>query len=119
MPSYVLYSYSEQYRASVKVTRSEILDLLSPNPVVRPDVRRRLDEIADHTKTRITVVNGPLANSDGLSSNGGWSGLENERACEITIVGSGTDLVDVARVRLLITLDEMVSKHNPLTFERF
>lgn len=61
----------------------------------------------------IAVVNSPLSLSnrtppDGISSSAGWSGLETERICELVITGAG-DSVDMARVRLLVMLDELVS----------
>jgi hypothetical protein len=61
----------------------------------------------------IAVVNSPLSLSnrtppDGISSSAGWSGLETERVCELVITGLG-DSVELARVRLLVMLDELVS----------
>jgi hypothetical protein len=61
----------------------------------------------------IAVVNSPLSLSnrtppDGISSSAGWSGLETERICELVITGHG-DSVELARVRLLVMLDELVS----------
>lgn len=44
---------------------------------------------------------------DGVSNNAGWSGLETERVCELQITGQG-DSVELARVRLLVMLDEVV-----------
>lgn len=60
----------------------------------------------------IAVVNSPLSFStrtppDGISSSAGWSGLDTERVCELVITGQG-DSVELARVRLLVMLDEMV-----------
>jgi hypothetical protein len=76
-------------------------------------VRRRLDDIASQTMAHIAVVNSPLSLSnrtppDGISSSAGWSGLETERICELVITGHG-DSVELARVRLLVMLDELVS----------
>jgi hypothetical protein len=61
----------------------------------------------------IAVVNSPLSLSnrtppDGINTSAGWSGLEAERVCELVITGPG-DSVDLARVRLLVMLDELVS----------
>jgi hypothetical protein len=61
----------------------------------------------------IAVVNSPLSLSsrtppDGISSSAGWSGLETERVCELVVTGHG-DSVELARVRLLVMLDELVS----------
>jgi hypothetical protein len=61
----------------------------------------------------IAVVNSPLSLSnrtppDGISSSAGWSGLETERVCELVVTGP-EDSVDLARVRLLVMLDELVS----------
>ena len=92
--------------------RSELLDFPSSKPVLKPEVRRRLDEIASQTLAHIAVVNSPLSLStrtppDGISSSAGWSGLETERVCELVITGQG-DAVEIARVRLLAMLDELV-----------
>ncbi|KAK0233391.1 cytoplasmic protein [Armillaria fumosa] len=100
-----------QHRAAIKVTRSEILDSPSSKPALKPEVRRRLDDIASQTLAHIAVVNSPLSLSsrtppDGISSSAGWSGLETERICELVVTGPG-DSVDLARVRLLVMLDEL------------
>ena len=92
--------------------RSELLDFPSSKPALKPEVRRRLDEIASQTLAHIAVVNSPLSLStrtppDGISNSAGWSGLETERVCELVITGRG-DSVEVARVRLLAMLDELV-----------
>ncbi|THH21564.1 hypothetical protein EW146_g36 [Bondarzewia mesenterica] len=104
-----------QNRASIKVARSEVLDFPSSKPALKPEVRRRLDEIASQTLAHIAVVNSPLSLStrtppDGISSSAGWSGLETERVCELVITGPG-DSVEVARVRLLVMLDELSGLH--------
>ncbi len=101
-----------QHRAAIKVTRSEILDSPFSKPSLKPEVRRRLDDIASQTLAHIAVVNSPLALSnrtppDGISSSAGWSGLETERVCELVVTGT-EDAVDLARVRLLVMLDELV-----------
>ena len=79
---------------------------------MKPEVRARLDEIAAETNVRIAVVNSPqsqsLAVPDGIVSDGSWIGLETERVCELAISGSGIDGVDIAKVRLLVMLDELV-----------
>ncbi|KAK7463826.1 hypothetical protein VKT23_005763 [Stygiomarasmius scandens] len=107
-----------QHRAAIKVTRSEILDSPSSKPALKPDVRRRLDDIASQTMAHIAVVNSPLSLSnrtppDGISSSAGWSGLETERICELVITGPG-DSVDLARVRLLVMLDELSGLHSEM-----
>lgn len=61
------------------------------------------------------MVNSTIALStrslpDGVSNSAGWSGLETERVCELVITGQG-DSVELARVRLLVMLDEVVSYH--------
>lgn len=93
--------------------RSDILDSPSSKPSLKPEVRRRLDEIASLTFAHIAVVNSTSALSnrslpDGVSSSAGWSGLETERVCELVVTGHG-DSVELARVRLLVMLDELVS----------
>lgn len=107
-----------QHRAAIKVTRSEILDSPSSKPALKPDVRRRLDDIASQTLAHIAVVNSPLSLSnrtppDGVSSSAGWSGLETERICELVVTGPG-DSVDLARVRLLVMLDELSGLHTEM-----
>ncbi|KAG6845670.1 hypothetical protein H0H87_005877 [Tephrocybe sp. NHM501043] len=107
-----------QHRAAIKVTRSEILDSPSSKPVLKLEVRRRLDEIASQTLAHIAVVNSPLALSnrtppDGISSSAGWSGLETERVCELVVTGH-EDSVELARVRLLVMLDELSGLHSEL-----
>lgn len=102
-----------QNRASIKVARSEILDSPASKPSLKTEVRRRLDDIASQTFAHIAVVNSPMALSnrtlpDGITSSAGWSGLESERVCELVITGQG-DSVDLARVRLLVMLDQLVS----------
>ncbi|KAH9487156.1 Meiotically up-regulated gene 60 protein [Psilocybe cubensis] len=105
-----------QHRATIKVTRSEILDSPFSKPTLKPEVRRRLDDIASQTLAHIAVVNSPLSLSnrtppDGISSSAGWSGLETERVCELVITGT-EDAVDLARVRLLVMLDELSGLHS-------
>ncbi|KAL4069386.1 cytoplasmic protein [Scleroderma citrinum] len=104
-----------QHRTTIKVPRADILDPPSSKPVLKPDVRRRLDEIASLTYAHIAVVNSPLSLSsrtppDGVSSSAGWSGLETERICELVITGS-SNAIDLARVRLLVMLDELSGLH--------
>ncbi|KAJ7492857.1 cytoplasmic protein [Mycena latifolia] len=111
---YITGAY-QQHRAAIKVARSEILDSPSLNPTLKAEVRRRLDEIASQTLAHIAVVNSPLSLSnrtppDGVSSSAGWSGLETERVCELVVTGQG-DSVDLARVRLLVMLDELSGLH--------
>ena len=123
VPSFVaiaLFPYSlasPQHRAAIKVTRSEILDSPSSKPALKLEVRRRLDEIASQTLAHIAVVNSPLSLSnrtppDGISSSAGWSGLETERVCELVVTGH-EDSVELARVRLLVMLDELVRPSLP------
>jgi hypothetical protein len=116
--SMILKECPIQHRAAIKVTRSEILDSPSSKPALKPEVRRRLDDIASQTMAHIAVVNSPLSLSnrtppDGISSSAGWSGLETERICELVITGAG-DSVDMARVRLLVMLDELSGLHSEM-----
>ena len=85
----------------VKVNRSDILDN-SPtgSPTLRLEVRRRLDDIAAQTLAHIAVVNGNINDPGGINSN------PNE--CNFKVKGS-QDAVDLARVRLLVMVDELVS----------
>ncbi|KAF5377605.1 hypothetical protein D9615_005198 [Tricholomella constricta] len=113
----ILLTYvATKHRAAIKVTRSEILDSPSSKPALKLEVRRRLDEIASQTLAHIAVVNSPLSLSnrtppDGISSSAGWSGLETERVCELVVTGH-EDSVELARVRLLVMLDELSGLHS-------
>lgn len=85
-------------------------------------MRRRLDDIASQTYAHIAVVNSPQSLStrtlpDGITSSAGWTGLESERVCELVVTGHG-DSVDLARVRLLVMLDELVSKYTATSCAR-
>ncbi|KLO20412.1 cytoplasmic protein [Schizopora paradoxa] len=101
----------QQHRATIKLTRSEVLDLPSSNPAVKPEVRSRLDDIAAQTNVRIAVVNSPgttsLGPPDAIASDSGWSGLETDRVCELSITGNNADGVEVAKVHLLVMIDEL------------
>ncbi|KAG6371650.1 cytoplasmic protein [Boletus reticuloceps] len=104
-----------QHRTAIKVPRSDILDSPSSKPTLKPDVRRKLDEIASLTYAHIAVVNSPLSLSsrtppDGISTSAGWTGLETERVCELVVTGQG-DATELARVRLLVMLDELSGLH--------
>lgn len=83
----------------VKVNRSDILDS-SPtgNPTLKLEVRRKLDEIAAQTLAHIAVVNGNINDPSGVNSN------PNE--CNFKVKGNH-DSVDLARVRLLVMVDEL------------
>ncbi|KAH8120635.1 cytoplasmic protein [Phellopilus nigrolimitatus] len=111
----ILRECPTQHRASIRLTRSEILDLPSTSPAVKPEVRARLDDVAAQTNVRIAVVNSPqslsLAPPDSIAADSSWTGLETERICELAISGSGVDCVDVAKVRLLVMLDELSGLH--------
>ncbi|KAF8585543.1 hypothetical protein K439DRAFT_1646564 [Ramaria rubella] len=101
-------------RVAIKTTRADILNTPATAPTLKPDVRRRLDEIASQTLAHIAVVNPSatlaLPPPDGINSGGGFVGLESERICELVISGPA-DCVDVARVRLLVMLDELTGLH--------
>ncbi|KAH6917634.1 cytoplasmic protein [Coprinopsis sp. MPI-PUGE-AT-0042] len=104
-----------QHRSTIKVTQSEILDSPFSKPSLKPEVRRRLDDIASQTNAHIAVVNSPMSLSsrtppDGISTSAGWSGLETEKVCELVVTGS-EDSVSLARVRLLVMLDELSGLH--------
>ncbi|KAI9572663.1 cytoplasmic protein [Boletus coccyginus] len=103
------------HRTAIKVPRSDILDSPSSKPTLKLDVRRKLDEIASLTYAHIAVVNSPLSLSsrtppDGISTSAGWTGLETERVCELVVTGQG-DATELARVRLLVMLDELSGLH--------
>ncbi|KAG1757908.1 cytoplasmic protein [Suillus lakei] len=108
---------TRHHRTAIKVARADILDAPSSKPTLKPDVRRKLDDIAGATLAHIAVVNSPLTLSsrtppDGVNS-AGWSGLETERVCELVITGQG-DATELARVRLLVMLDELSGLHSEM-----
>ena len=99
------------YRASplknksvVKVPRSEVLDAKEN---VKTEMRKKLDEIAALTKAHLAIV-GQVSGTIGF-------GLETERNVEIVITGMYEN-VEQARVRLLVLLDELVSRYHHITF---
>ncbi|QRW19428.1 meiotically up-regulated protein [Rhizoctonia solani] len=103
-----------QVRAAIKVARHEILDSPTSSPALKADVRRRLDDIAGQTLAHIAVVNASATlNSvpvpDGINSQA-WSGLEPERMCELVVTGT-REAVAVARLRLLVMIDELSGLH--------
>lgn len=70
------------------------------NEQVKPEMKKKLDEIAALTRAHLAIVGQ-------VSSNIGF-GLELERSVEIVITGN-YESVEQARVRLLVSLDELVS----------
>lgn len=159
----ILREVPRDNRSVIKVPRTDILEspLATISPL-KPDVRRRLDDIAADSRAHISVVNVELPGNSGVggavlatadgqgadlsrtqsgdpglngagsghgpeptgedkngvsghstgSGNGSTgpatSGLETERMCELVITGS-TESVEIAKVRLLVMLDELVS----------
>ncbi|KAF8316159.1 hypothetical protein DL93DRAFT_2030902, partial [Clavulina sp. PMI_390] len=104
-----------QNRSVIKVARSEILEPAARPPPSAQPVIQKLDEIAAQTRANISV----LKTSSSSSNAGGASranaaaqaaGLEGEKTCELIITGPG-DTVDVARLRLLVMLDELSGLH--------
>jgi hypothetical protein len=101
-------------RAAIKVARHEILDSPTSSPALKADVRRRLDDIAGQTLAHIAVVNASATLNavpvpDGINSQA-WSGLEPERMCELVVTGT-REAVAVARLRLLVMIDELSGLH--------
>ncbi|EJT97951.1 cytoplasmic protein [Dacryopinax primogenitus] len=101
-------------RSAIRVPRSELLDSTA-SLSLKPDVRRRLDEITAVTQAHISVVHsqpstGPGAVSDVSGGATTWSGLETEKTCDIVMVGP-EESVDMARVRILVMLDEISGLH--------
>ncbi|KZS96150.1 cytoplasmic protein [Sistotremastrum niveocremeum HHB9708] len=111
----ILRECPAQARSSIKVLRSDILDNLGSNPTLKPEVRRRLDEIAEQANTNISVVNPPHVMSlPPPGSQGNFddrSSLEIEKTCELVLTGN-CDCVDIARVHLLVMLDELSGLHS-------
>lgn len=115
---YILRSSPYKRKAIVKVPRSEVLSSSKESnsrtesgpgsnnsggssvEQVRPEMRRKLDEIAALTRAHLAIV-GQVSSHIGF-------GLEMERSVEIVITGS-YESVEQARVRLLVLLDELVS----------
>lgn len=97
------------------------MDNPASSPTLKPEVRLRLDEIADQAHTNISVINPPAFGS--ASGNGSLGneldGLETEKYCELLLTGTN-DCVEVARVRLLVMLDELVRSpvSNPVACSR-
>ena len=174
----ILRELPRDNRTVLKVARAEVLESpLAPTSALKPDVKRRLDEIAADSQAHIAVLNiatgtngltgrvlatadgkkaaqaaegengaegqapgtngdaasgfdvktsgsrdsltdnasaavsGPSGSSDSLSKSKTRTtvtyGLETERMCELVITGS-VESVEVAKVRLLVMLDEQV-----------
>lgn len=97
-------------RIVIRVANSEVMN--GSNPAAA--FERRILEIGNQTYTRIIVHKSqapgalPVLGSGGAG--GGWAGLETERMAEVTIVGP-VDCADIARVRVLVALDEMNGLH--------
>ena len=89
-----------QYRTTLKGTNPDLLDS-SATPSIKSSVRVKLDEIADQSQTLIAVVNEDTPPADSY-----WTDFE--RMCDIAITGPGVDYIDIARVRVLVMLDELV-----------
>ena len=83
-------------------------------------MRVNLDRIAAQTNVNIAVVNSPqslaLAPPDSIASDSGWTGFETERVCELAITGNSIDAVEVAKLQLLIMLDELVCDRTIMWF---
>lgn len=163
----VLREAPRDNRTCIKVPRTDILEspLASMSPL-KPDVKRRLDEIATDSRAQIAVLNLTIPGSGGIGGtvlavadgqamhnsqehpgdpsgtsgvNGAADGtsetspvksqagdagkgkdaqatsaapvsygLETERMCELVITGP-IESVEIAKVRLLVMLDELVS----------
>lgn len=95
-------------RSAVKVPRADVLDSAPGSPpgteALKPDVRRRLDDIALATRAHIAIMS-----TEAHGADLGY-GLETERNVELVISGP-FESVEQARVRLLVLLDELVSPY--------
>jgi len=96
---FILRASPFRKKSIVKVPRSEVLDA---KELVKPEMKKKLDEIAALTRAHLAIV-GQVSGTIGF-------GLETERNVEIVITGS-YESVEQARVRLLVLLDELVSRH--------
>ncbi|KZW02016.1 hypothetical protein EXIGLDRAFT_637795 [Exidia glandulosa HHB12029] len=103
---HILRECPVQTRVTIRVTRSEVMDGSEP----RAEFRRRLDEISGQTYTRIIVAKSSTQSALPYLGSGGWGGLETERMAELVVTGP-VDCVEIARLRLLVLLDEMNGLH--------
>jgi len=104
---YILRSSPFKRKSIVKVPRNEVLvgsgnnnNSQNQEERVRPEMKKKLDEIASLTRAHLAIV-GQVSSHIGF-------GLEIERSVEIVITGT-YESVEQARVRLLVLLDELVS----------
>ncbi|KAI8996183.1 hypothetical protein BC832DRAFT_535406, partial [Gaertneriomyces semiglobifer] len=102
MPSHTLIT--------IKASRLTVLDA---NAEMRPELKRKLDNIMQQTKTQITCVGGNYNSSPmpppGLAGASGVSDLQKE-SIELEVVGRWED-VERARMASLVLLDEMAGLH--------
>ena len=93
-------------KSTIKVPRADVLEAaIASSPgtdPVKPDVRRKLDEICAAAGAAIHVAAAEVRGADL-----GY-GLETERMAELIISGS-FESVEMARIKTLVLLDELVS----------
>lgn len=99
----------EHRRATIKVSRTEILDHPTTSPRLKLEVRKRLDEVAAATTAHISVINPQNTTTDNDNTDS-WVRVEAERSCELLVTGK-QDAVDSARVLLLVMLDKLSGLH--------
>ncbi|EPQ25950.1 uncharacterized protein PFL1_06405 [Pseudozyma flocculosa PF-1] len=96
-------------KSSIKVPRADVLEASSGSSPgadpVKPDVRRRLDEISSTTGAGVLVIT-----SDARGADLGY-GLETERMAELVVSGP-FESVELARVKVLVLLDELLGLHS-------
>ncbi|UZJ54328.1 hypothetical protein CBS101457_003648 [Exobasidium rhododendri] len=111
----ILRDHPFKTRLTIKVPRNNLLDILPgsahqhggfiPSDYLKPDVRRRLDEIAIGCKCFISLVSNEYYGADL-----GY-GLEMERNVEMIISGQ-LEGAEHARVRVMVMLDELSGLHS-------
>jgi hypothetical protein len=111
----ILRDHPFKTRLTIKVPRNDLLDAVPgavtqqggiiPSDYLKPDVRRRLDEIAVGSKCFISLVSNEYHGADL-----GY-GLEMERSVEMVISGQ-LEGAEHARVRVMIMLDELSGLHS-------
>jgi hypothetical protein len=111
----ILRDHPFKTRLTIKVPRNDLLDALPgtvtqqggiiPSDYLKPDVRRRLDEIAVGCKCFISLISNEHHGADL-----GY-GLETERNVEVVISGQ-FEGAEHARVRVMVMLDELSGLHS-------
>ncbi|KAN0061221.1 K y domain-containing protein 4 [Thecaphora frezii] len=96
-------------RSSIKVPRADVLEASTGSSPgadpVKPEVRRRLDEISSMSGATVQAIATDIRGADL-----GY-GLETERMAELVVSGP-FESVELARVKVLVLLDELLGLHS-------